>query len=85
MNQILNMIIRMVTNMLVRKGVGAAMGAGTKAWQNRKSRKVAAQRESELEQDPAITGRRKLKDDERKGDEVLYPTDELTDDMQPRR
>lgn len=85
MNQIINMIIRTVMNMLVRKGIGAAMGAGTKAWQNRKSSKVAAKRDDDLEQDPSVTARRKLKDDERKGDEVLYPTDEFTDDMQPRR
>lgn len=85
MNQILNMIIRTVTNMLVRKGIGAAMGAGSKAWQTRKSRKAGARPAGELEQDPAITGRRKLKDDEHKGDEVLYPTDDFTDDMQPRR
>lgn len=85
MNQILNMIIRTVMNMLVRKGVGAAMGAGTKAWENRKSTKVRARPEEGLEQDPSITSRRKLKDDERKGDEVLYPTDDFTDDMQPRR
>lgn len=85
MNQILNMIIRTVTNMLVRKGIGAAMGAGSKAWQKRQLRKAGAHHKEDLEQDPAITGRRKLKDDERRGDEVLYPTDDFTDDMQPRR
>ena len=85
MNGILNMIIRMVTRTLMRKGVGMAMGAGEKAWENHKSRKARAQAEDELDQDPAITTRRKLKDDERKGDDVLYPTDDFTEDMQPRR
>lgn len=85
MNQILNMIIRMVTRRLMRKGVGMAMGAGAKAWENRKSRKVRTQPDSELEQDPAVTQRRKLRDDERKGDDILYPTDDFTEDMQPRR
>jgi len=81
----LNMIIRMVTRMLMRKGVGMAMGAGAKAWENRKVRKAGPRPENELEQDPAITNRRKLKDDERRGDDILYPTDDFTEDMQPRR
>lgn len=81
----LNMIIRMATRMLMRKGVGMAVGAGTKAWQNRKARKAGPRPESELEQDPAVTSRRKLRDDERRGDDILYPTDDFTEDMQPRR
>ena len=85
MNQILNMVVRMVMRTLMRKGVNMAMGAGAKAWENRKNRKARPQREDSIDQDPAITGRRKLKDDERKGDDVLYPTDEFTEDMQPRR
>ncbi len=85
MNQVLNMIIRMATRMVMRKGVGMAMGAGSKAWESRKSRKARASPEDEIEQDPAITGRRKLKEDERIGDDILYPTDDFTEDMQPRR
>jgi len=85
MNQIINMIIRMVTRQLMRKGVGMAMGAGAKAWQNRKDRKAGPQREEDIDQDPAINNRRKLRDDERKGDDILYPTDDFTEDMQPRR
>ncbi len=81
----LNMIIRMVTRILMRKGVDMAVGAGSKAWRDRKLRKAGARTARELEQDPAITGRRKLKDDERAGDEILYPTDDFTEDMQPRR
>ena len=84
-DRILNMIIRMITRKLMRKGVGMAMGAGSKAWENRKQRKVGARQEAELEQDPAVTQRRKLKSDEQKGDDVLYPTDDFTEDMQPRR
>ena len=78
-DRILNMIIRMITRKLMRKGVGMAMGAGSKAWENRKQRKAGAR------QDPAVTQRRKLKSDEQKGDDVLYPTDDFTEDMQPRR
>ncbi len=85
MNQILNMVVRMVTRRLMRKGVGMAMGAGAKAWEDRKSRKARSQQENQFDQDPAVTQRRKLKDDERKGDDILYPTDEFTEDMQPRR
>ncbi len=85
MDRILNMIIRMVTQKLMRKGVGMAMGAGSKAWENRKDRKARGRQEREIEQDPAVTGRRKLKSDERKGDDILYPTDDFTEDMQPRR
>ena len=85
MNGILNMIIRMVTRQLVSKGVNAAMGAGTKAWSNRKNRKAGPAQAANIDQDPSITGRRKLKEDERKGDDILYPTDDFTEDMQPRR
>lgn len=81
----LNMIIRMVTRTLMRKGVGMAVDAGSKAWRDRQTRKAGPRPESELEQDPAITSRRKLRDDERKGDDILYPTDDFTEDMQPRR
>ena len=85
MNQIVNMVIRMVMRTLMRKGVNMAVGAGTKAWADRKKRTAAPQREDSIDQDPSITTRRKLKDDERKGDDVLYPTDDFTEDMQPRR
>ena len=71
--------------MLMRKGVGMAMGAGTKAWRNRKNRKAGPQQEASIDQDPAITNRRRLREDERKGDDILYPTDDFTEDMQPRR
>ena len=84
-DRILNMIIRMITRKQMRKGVGMAMGTGSKAWENRKQRKAGARQEAELEQDPAVTQRRKLKSDEQKGDDVLYPTDDFTEDMQPRR
>ena len=82
---ILNMVIRLVARKLMRKGAGVAMDAGTKAWKNRKSRNAGPRQEEEMEQDASITNRRKLKDDERKGDDVLYPTDDYTEDMQPRR
>ncbi len=85
MDRILNMIIRMITQKLMRKGVGMAMDAGSKAWESRKDRKAQGQPERDIEQDPAITDRRKLKFDEKKGDDVLYPTDDFTEDMQPRR
>ena len=85
MNQILNMVVRMVMRKLMRKGVGMAVGAGTKAWENRKERKAGPRAEDSFDQDPAVTQRRKLKDDERRGDDVLYPTDDFTEDMQPRR
>ena len=85
MNQILNMVIRMVTRAPMRKGVNMAMGAGAKAWANRKNRRAGPRRDASFDQDPAVTQRRKLKDDERKGDDILYPTDDFTEDMQPRR
>ncbi|MEM7270977.1 MAG: hypothetical protein AAF401_17190 [Pseudomonadota bacterium] len=84
---ITRMIQRMVMRFLMRsakKGVMTAARKGAKAWEGRQSRKTAAQPQ-DIEQDPAVTGRRKRHEDERKGDEILYPVDEFTEDMQPRR
>ena len=84
MDRIFNMIVRMVMRQVMRKGAGMAMQAGQDAWNKRKARKTQSSVEN-IDQDPAVTNRRKLRDDERKGDDVLYPTDEFTEDMQPRR
>ena len=61
-----------------------AMNAGKGAMAKRAGRK------SRLVEDPnapPVGGepKRKLKPGERKGDEVIYPTDNLTDQMQPRK
>lgn len=90
MNQIVNMVIRQVTRQIVRKGVGAAMKAGGDAMARRKNTgpapTAAVAPESPAAQKPApIEVKRPRHADERKGDEVLYPTDEFTEDMQPRR
>ncbi len=84
MDRILSMILRMVMRKVARKGVGMTLDAGGKAWNARKMRKAGAQ-SADIEQDPAVTARRKLHDDERRGDDILYPTDEFTEDLQPRR
>ena len=63
------------------KGVGKAMSAGGEAWNKRR----AAKKAETIEQDAAVTATRKRLDDERKGDEILYPTDDLTQSMQPRK
>ena len=85
MDRIIQMIIRQITRRLMRKGVGMAMDAGTKAWNARKKTRKAGKTVETIEQDPTLSQRRQLKPDERKGDDVLYPTDEYTEDMQPRR
>ena len=91
MNQIVNMVIRQVTRQLVRKGVGVAMKSGGDALKKggaamakRRQKDAAAEPEPQA---PAATVEpfRKRHADERKGDEVLYPTDDFTEDMQPRR
>lgn len=66
---------------LAMKGVDKAMSAGGDALNKRRERKKNAL----IEQDPALTDVRKRMDDERKGDEVLYPTDDFTHNMQPRK
>jgi hypothetical protein len=63
------------------KGVGKAFSAGNDAWRKRKD----AKSRDVIEQDPAITETRKRMPDERRGDEILYPTDEYTHSMQPRK
>lgn len=83
MERIIQMVIRMIIAQVMRKGVSAAMKAGGDAMSRRKARKGA---QSEfIDQDPAITERRERHSDERKGDEILYPTDSTTNDMQPRK
>lgn len=84
MDRIINMIIRQVIRQFVNRGVNAAMKAGGDAVDRRRSRK-AQQRSEAAEPDPQISERRQRHPDERKGDEILYPTDSMTDDMQPRR
>lgn len=84
MDRIIQMVIRMVIANVVRMGVRGAMNAGKGAMAKRAGRK------SRLVEDPnapPIGGepKRKLKPGERKGDEVIYPTDNLTDQMQPRK
>jgi len=81
MDRILQMFMRQIVNMIVRKGAVAAMQAGGKALRARLERKTA--KVNTIDQD--VSGRRKLNSDEREGDDVLYPTDEYTEDMQPRR
>ncbi|MEL7462455.1 MAG: hypothetical protein AAFN79_00190 [Pseudomonadota bacterium] len=85
-DRIINMVIRQVVRKLVGQGVNAAMKKGGEALSKRGQRKQSAVDEPlEIEQSPADTSRRRLHPDERKGDEVLYPTDDYTDGMQPRR
>lgn len=85
-DRIINMVIRRVVNTLVRKGMDGAMKAGSDAWSKRGQRRQgAAPDDREIEQDPAETQRRRLHPDERRGDDVMYPTDDYTDGMQPRR
>ncbi len=83
MDRIIQMVIRMIIAQFMRKGVNAAMKAGGDAMSRRKARKTA--QSDFIDQDPAITERRERHADERKGDEILYPTDRTTDDMQPRK
>lgn len=83
MDRIIQMVIRMIIAQVMRKGVNAAMKAGGDAMNRRKARKSA--QNDFIDQDAAITERRQRHADERKGDEILYPTDSTTDDMQPRK
>lgn len=83
MDRIIQMVIRMIIAQVMRKGVNAAMKAGGDAMSRRKARR--SERSDFIDQDPAITERRARHPDERKGDEILYPTDSTTDDMQPRK
>ncbi len=83
---------RFLTNLLRRyamrygrkaavKGAGKAFSMGSEALRKRRERKAGPV----LDQDPAITGTRKRMSDERKGDEILFPTDDYTHNMQPRK
>jgi hypothetical protein len=83
MDRMIQMVIRMIMAQVMRKGVSAAMKAGGDAMSRHKARKGA--QSDIVEQDPAIIERRERHSDERKGDEILYPTDGTTDDMQPRK
>lgn len=85
MDRIFNMIVRQLTRMAMRKGRRAAMGAAQEMLSKRAPRKRKAPPTPEtIEQAPADRPRRRQAD-ERPGDEILYPTDGLTEDMQPRR
>ena len=83
MDRIIQMVIRTIIRQLTRKGMDAAMKAGGNAMNRRKARKAGGN--DFIDQDPAITERRARHPDERKGDEILYPTDRTTDEMQPRK
>ena len=80
-DRVLNMVLRQVVNMFVRKGVNTAMSAGQAAWKARGARKTAKQADT-IDVD---AGRKPLGPDDRKGDNVLYPTDDYTEEMQPRK
>lgn len=87
-DRIINMVIRQVVRKVVSGGVNAAMKKGGEALANRgkaKAKRGFTEETREIEQDPADSQRRQLHRDERKGDNVLYPTDDYTDGMQPRR
>ena len=90
-DRIVNMVIRQLVRKAVNGGVRSALGAGRRALDKRSAARAdrnGAAREAdqtEIDQDAAISQRRRLHYDERKGDNVLYPTDEYTDGMQPRR
>ena len=85
-DRIINQVIHQVIRRLVGSGVNAAMKAGSDAIANRGKRKQSfAEDQREIDQDPAQNERRRLHPDERKGDDVMYPTDDYTDGMQPRR
>lgn len=60
-----------------RRGLNRAMTAG--------GRRGEGFIKPTIDQDPAITSVRKRMSDERKGDEILYPTDDFTHNMQPRK
>ena len=80
MDRIINMVIRQVTRKLVGQGVNAAMKAGGKAMKRRGKR--GGEPPATLD---FVEPRRRRHADERRGDEILYPTDDYTEDMQPRR
>ena len=82
MDRMLQMIVNMVMRTLMRQGVNAAMKKGGEMWDKRQSRKAAP---DTLDQDPAVTDRRERHEDERRGDEIIYPTDKMTEHMQPRK
>lgn len=88
-DRIINMVIRQLVNRAVRGGVNAAIKGGGDMLSKRAQMKTSASRQAmeqeEVDQDPSVTERRRLHPDERKGDDVLYPTDDYTDGMQPRR
>ena len=85
-DRIINMVIRQVLRKVVGSGVNAAMKAGSDALSKRGKRKQGfVDDDRQIDQDPAENERRRLHPDERKGDNVMYPTDDYTDGMQPRR
>ncbi|MEM7525639.1 MAG: hypothetical protein AAF360_18150 [Pseudomonadota bacterium] len=94
----LNMIIRAVMRRLMRKAVSRsvdmAINGGRSMMKNRRAGETSGGETSggeasggggAIDQDPAVTGRRRRHADERRGDEILYPTDDYTEPMQPRR
>ena len=85
-DRIINMVIRQVLRKVVGSGVNAAMKAGSDALSKRGKRKQGfVHDDRQIDQDPAENERRRLHPDERKGENVMYPTDDYTDGMQPRR
>ncbi len=85
MDRIINMILRQVVRQLVGQGVRGAMRAGSNALSSGRIKRRRRSGTTEIEQDPSVTYRRRRHPDEQKGDEILYPTDDFTEGMQPRR
>lgn len=84
MDRIINMILRRLARQIIRSGLKGAAQTGARAFSRRAARRDPAAGE-QIDQDPSVTYRRRRHPDERKGDEILYPTDDYTEGMQPRR
>ena len=85
-DRIIQMVIRQVVRKVVGQGMNAAMKAGSNALAKRgRNKQGFAEDSRQIDQDPAENQRRRLHPDERKGDNVMYPTDDYTDGLQPRR
>ncbi|MEM7545286.1 MAG: hypothetical protein AAF367_07105 [Pseudomonadota bacterium] len=80
MQRFVMMFLRRFAMRAARKGIGKALSAGSNMAQRKK-----AEGRPVIDQAPTITASRRRFADERRGDEILYPTDDFTHDMQPRK
>lgn len=85
MNRFVTRMARRYAQRLAMKGVKLMIGKTGAYLSERRARKDDVAEFSPEREVDGETPRRALHRDERRGDDILYPVDEFTEDMQPRR